>query len=172
MKPDMATCVPESHLDKDDESDEGLTRKVKKRVKRGLPMDEATSSSKRKIVRKCLDKEQSAKSHTASTKDFKEKLFSDSKDVPVVSQITFEDCPFPSCPIVVQTTEFEHHKEICPFNTSAITQIFYCLFIGCKKRFKSKEDLLGHYKKCFFSLPGDLQKELQLEITAKGVKIK
>lgn len=99
------------------------------------------------------------------------KTLPEEKTIPI-SQITFKDCPFADCPIVAQSTDFEHHKKICPFNTTASTQIFYCLFIGCKKRFKTKEELLGHYKKCFFSIPGDLQKELQLEIAEKGINLK
>lgn len=88
-----------------------------------------------------------------------------------VANVTFDDCPFNECPILVQTSTLESHKIICPFNPSKKRKNFKCLFIGCKHQFETKKDLLDHYPSCFFSLPRNLQKELQLEIIEKNFEV-
>lgn len=159
VKPDMTVCLEPTKNTKALEDKKDLLNIPKQR------------SRKCKAPRKLTNKDEITP-HTSSSEIHTAKKECPEKIKIPVSEITFEDCPFSDCPIVVQTTDFEHHKEICPFNPVANTQLFYCLFIGCKKRFKAKDDLLKHYKKCFFSIPGDLQKELQLEIAEKGFEIK
>lgn len=69
-------------------------------------------------------------------------------------------CPFPDCPITVENVDqLEPHKDICPFNPKADCEINRCLFVGCKKRFRTKAFLKTHFKICTFNSQNKSQLE-------------